>query len=244
MREFGLLGKNISYSFSKRFFTEKFEEEAIDASYRNFDLDSIMDLKEMLHENPEVEGLNVTIPYKEAILPFLDDIDPDAEKIKAVNTIKISQEGKLKGFNTDFIGFEESLKPYLQDHHKKALILGTGGASKAIYYALEKMGIEATFVSRTADDYMYSYEELDDIAFREHQIIINCTPIGTYPNVTEYPDIPVEEITPKHLVFDLIYNPPVTKLMELSQLRGATVLNGLKMLEIQADEAWKIWNRK
>ena len=244
MREFGLLGKNISYSFSKSFFTEKFEEEDIDASYRNFDLDSIADLKEMLQENPDVEGLNVTIPYKEAILPMLDDIDPDAQNIKAVNTVKISEEGKLKGYNTDYIGFSESLKPYLQDHHKKALILGTGGASKAINYALQKMGIDSTFVSRTADEHMYSYEELDDIALREHQLIINCTPIGTYPNVSDCPEIPVEEITSKHLVFDLIYNPPITKLMELSKVRGATVLNGLKMLEIQADEAWKIWNRK
>lgn len=244
MRKFGLVGKNISYSFSEGFFSEKFNEENIDASYRNFDLDSITDLKEVLEKNPEVEGLNVTIPYKEAILPFLDDIDPDAENIKAVNTIKVSEGGRLKGYNTDFIGFAESLKPHLQEHHKKALILGTGGASKAINYALDKMGIEAAFVSRTADEHMYSYEELDELVLREYQLIINCTPIGTYPNVSDCPDVPIGAINSQHLVFDLIYNPPVTRLMELSKVRGATVLNGLKMLEIQADEAWKIWNMK
>ena len=244
MTKYGLIGKNISYSFSRGFFTRKFERENINATYENFDLKSIIQFPEILEQNHDLRGLNVTIPYKESIMPFLDELDPEASEIGAVNTVTIKTSGKTKGFNTDYFGFLQALKPHLDGHQEKALILGTGGASKAVVYALNKLGIQSKFVSRKPGPEALSYEKLDKKVLSEHSIIINCTPLGTSPNVIEMPPIPVSEITSKHLVFDLIYNPPVTKLMELSKLNGASVLNGMKMLELQAEKAWEIWNRK
>ena len=244
MRKFGLIGRNISYSFSRNYFAEKFSRENIDASYENFDLQDLSEFPKILKKNQGLEGLNVTIPYKEAILPFLDTVDPIASEIGAVNTIKIGKIGKLSGFNTDYFGFLEAIRPFLRDQHKKALILGTGGASKAVVYALDSENIQTTFVSRKPSKNVISYEDLDKEVLEDHLLIINCTPLGTFPNTADYPNIPIQHISPKHLVFDLIYNPPVTKLMELAKLNGATVANGLKMLEMQAEKAWQIWQQE
>ena len=242
MLRFGLLGKNISYSFSRGYFTEKFSREGISASYENFDLQEISEFPEVFKNNPDLKGLNVTIPYKEQIMPFLDALDPIASEIGAVNTIRIEKSGKLTGFNTDHSGFAEAIRPHLKKHHKKALVLGTGGASKAVQYALKSLGIEVQFVSRKPGKNILSYDQLGEQIFSEYTIIVNCTPLGTFPNTEVFPPIPVELIIPEHLIFDLIYNPPVTKLMKLAHAQGATVVNGQKMLELQAEKAWEIWN--
>ena len=241
MRTFGLLGKNIDYSFSRKHFSEKFSKENIDAEYLNFDIPSIEDFPEIIKKN-KLAGLNVTIPYKEAIIPFLDSLDNHSENIRAVNTIKFEKNGSLRGFNTDFWGFQEALKPHLKPHHQKAIILGTGGASKAIAYALELLSIEYKFVSRNPEDDQLSYHDLDKEIIEDHTIVINCTPLGTFPNTEVHPEIPFDFITENHLIFDLIYNPSETKLMQLSAQKGATTVNGLKMLQLQAKKAWEIWN--
>ncbi|MGI0107719.1 shikimate dehydrogenase family protein [Salinimicrobium sp. WS361] len=243
MLKFGLVGRNISYSFSRKFFSEKFSRENIDASYENFDLQEIKEFPEVLAKNPELKGLNVTIPYKEAIFPFLDSLDETAQQIGAVNTIKVERNGSLTGYNTDYFGFLEALKPFLKPHHKKALILGTGGASKAVNYALDSLGITTTLVSRSPSKNAISYQQLSEEKLEEHTVIINTTPLGTHPNIEEYPPLPVDFLGSKHLLFDLIYNPAQTALMKLAAARGATVLNGEKMLELQALKAWEIWNR-
>lgn len=242
MKKYGLIGKNISYSFSRGYFKEKFERQHIEATYENFDLKNLDVFPEILEQNPELRGLNVTIPYKQEIIPFLDEIDIEASEIGAVNTIKIKLTGKTEGYNTDYYGFLKSLKPHLNSHHDKALILGTGGASKAVVYALNKLGIESKFVSRNPSPDAFSYEELDENVLSQYAVIVNCTPLGTFPDISEMPPIPVSAITSKHLVFDLIYNPSVTRLMELSRQNGAVVINGMKMLELQAEKAWEIWN--
>lgn len=242
MRKFGLLGRNISYSFSKSYFSKKFREEGTDAAYENFDLPEVKGIRDVLERNPALEGFNVTIPYKEEIILFLDELDPVAGEIGAVNTVKVSKEGKLVGFNTDYFGFCESIRPYLNENHKKALILGTGGASKAIAYGLESMGIPYKFVSRNPSEDRLSYDQLSGTVMQEHQIIINCTPLGTSPKTEEYPALPIHLISPRHLVFDLIYNPSETRLMKLASGEGATTANGLRMLELQAEKAWEIWN--
>ena len=244
MRKFGLVGRNISYSFSRKFFSEKFSTEGIDATYENFDLQDISEFPEVIKTNPELAGLNVTIPYKQAIFPFLDELDPIAEEIGAVNTIKVGADAKLTGFNTDYFGFSQALLPHLKSRHKKALVLGTGGASKAVVYALKTLGISSQFVSRSASENAISYTDLDTDVMEEHLLLINCTPLGTFPNNSEYPDIPIQNIGKNHLVFDLIYNPPVTKLLELAKTNGATILNGREMLEFQAEKAWEIWNSR
>lgn len=240
MRNFGLLGKNIDYSFSRKYFSEKFEKENINARYRNFDMASIEEFPEIIGTN-DISGLNVTIPYKEKIMEYLDRLDSHAARIRAVNTIKFEADGSLTGYNTDYWGFMESLKPHLRSHHQKALILGTGGASKAVAYALKLLNIEYDFVSRNADA-GFTYDELDKSSIRDHQILINCTPLGTYPNVEKHPSVPVEYLSEKHLIFDLVYNPSETRLMKLAAENGASVLNGLRMLELQAEKAWEIWN--
>lgn len=242
MREFGLLGKNISYSFSRHYFSQKFEKLGIDASYKNFDLPEIYGFREVLENQPQLEGLNVTIPYKEQIIPFLDELDRTAAEIGAVNTIKISEKGKLTGYNTDHFGFVESLKPFLKPIHRRALILGTGGASKAVAFGLRSMDLPFHYVSRKASETTLSYEQLSKDIIQAHQIIINCTPLGTSPKTETYPAIPVEYISEDHLIFDLIYNPAETLLMKLASEKGSTVVNGLRMLELQAERAWEIWN--
>ncbi|MCG9973123.1 shikimate dehydrogenase family protein [Christiangramia crocea] len=241
MRTFGLLGRNIDYSFSRKYFSEKFQKENIDAEYRNFDVDSIEKFPYVLRNNI-ISGLNVTIPYKEEIIPFLDHLDPHSREIQAVNTVKFEKDGSLCGYNTDYWGFLESLKPFLKPHHKKAIILGTGGASKAIAYALKLLEIDYQFVSRKKAAHIFSYKELNKEIFENHTLVINCTPLGTFPNTDNYPDVPVEYFSKNHLVFDLVYNPSETRLMQLAAEKGATTLNGLRMLELQAEKAWEIWN--
>lgn len=215
----------------------------IPASYQNFDLQDISEFPVILKKNPDLSGLNVTIPYKEQIISYLDELDPEAEKIGAVNTIKFTP-GKLIGYNTDHFGFSEAIRPLLKEQHKKALILGTGGASKAVAYALEKLEIIPVYVSRTSREAGFTYRDLDRKILQDHSVIVNCTPLGTSPRTEESPNIPIEFITSDHLVFDLIYNPGETRLMRLAAGKGAQVCNGLKMLELQAEKAWEIWNRR
>lgn len=243
MNRYGLIGRNISYSFSRHYFSEKFAAEGIAASYENFDLQDISEFPEIIRQHPDLRGLNVTIPYKEEIFPFLNALDPVAAEIGAVNTIKIGKDGSLTGFNTDHVGFTGAIKPFLKPYHQKALILGTGGASKAVKYALNSLGIDHTLVSRRASENAISYRDIFEEILRDHLVIVNTTPLGTTPATDEYPALPVNLLTSRHLLFDLIYNPPKTKLMQLAEARGATVLNGKKMLELQAEKAWEIWNR-
>ncbi len=241
---FGLLGKNIAYSFSKGYFTEKFKSLHLkNYDYVNFDIPSIEEFRDIKQKNPNLKGMNVTIPYKEAILPYLDKISRKAEKIGAVNTIKVTRKGNLKGYNTDYHGFKKSIEPLLEPHHKKALILGTGGASKGVAFALDELGILYTFVSREATDESIGYNLVNATTFDNHQIIINCTPLGTSPNTDAYPPIPYEYFTPKHIAHDLIYNPAETIFLKKAKKQGAKIKNGLEMLQYQAEKSWKIWNK-
>ncbi len=242
MSKFGLIGKNIGYSFSKNFFSEKFENENLFHSYENFDIPSIELFPKIISENPNLKGLNVTIPYKEEVIKFLNSLDETAQKIGAVNTIKISETGKLTGFNTDFYGFQKSLENFLPLKKKTALILGTGGASKAIAYALENLDFEFKFVSRTENSNTINYESLNKSIIENHLLIVNCTPLGTFPNIHEYPAIPYGFLTENHLLFDLIYNPAETEFLKQGKTNGAKTANGLRMLELQAEKAWEIWN--
>jgi shikimate dehydrogenase len=243
-KRFGLLGRNINYSFSKGYFTDKFNDENFTGcSYENFDIPEIVVFPEIIKNNPDLKGLNVTIPYKETVMPFLDKLSKKAEQIGAVNTIKITKKGKLKGYNTDYYGFKKSLKPLLQPHHKKALILGTGGASKGVAYALDELGILYTFVSREAKENTIDYNRINATTFDNYQIIINCTPVGTSPNTDLFPLIPYEFFTDKHIAYDLIYNPAETQFLEKAKAQGAQIKNGLDMLVFQAEKAWKIWNK-
>lgn len=243
-RQFGLLGKNISYSFSKKYFTEKFSLEKLDeCAYDNFDVQTIQEFSNVIKNNSNLKGLSVTIPYKESVIPYLSKLSKNAGKIGAVNTIKITKTGKLIGYNTDYYGFKKSLKPLLQPHHKNALILGTGGASKAVAFALEKLGIAYSFVSREKKDGVFSYSQINDEIFKYHPLIINTTPLGTSPNTSEFPPVPFEFFTNKHIAFDLIYNPEQTLFLKKAKENGAITKNGCEMLAFQAEKAWKIWNK-
>ena len=242
-KTYGLIGKNISYSFSKTYFTQKFSKEGIDnARYLNFDIQSIQHFKKTLAAYPNLKGLNVTIPYKETIIPHLDKVSKKAKKIGAVNTIRISKKGKLKGYNTDAYGFKKSIQPVLKSQHQKALILGTGGASKAIAYTLKKLAIKYQFVSRSNDNHL-SYHSLTPAIINEHQIIINCTPLGTHPNVNECPDIPYDTLSKNHILYDLVYNPKETLFLKKGAKKGAKTINGEQMLILQAKKSWEIWNK-
>ncbi|WP_298894777.1 shikimate dehydrogenase [uncultured Psychroserpens sp.] len=242
MSRLGLLGRHISYSFSQEYFSQKFEALQLAFTYENFDLEHISELPQLLKHNPNIKGLNVTIPYKEEVIPYLDALDKKAKKIGAVNTITINSKGKLKGYNTDCYGFKKSIKPFLKSHHKKALILGTGGASKAIAYTFKKLNIKYDYVSRSKKEGVkFTYDNLDLDTIKNYTIIINCTPIGTHPNVNSCPDIPYDGITAKHLLYDLIYNPDETKFLKTGKLQGARTVNGYQMLVFQAEKAWKIW---
>ena len=237
----GLLGKNIDYSFSRSYFSETFTRENLDFSYTNFDIDSLEKLQTIV-SNKSLIGFNVTIPYKEEIIHHLDSINDEAKTIGAVNTVVISSSGKLIGFNTDCWGFAESLRPHLKTHHKKALILGTGGAAKAIAYVLKQFGISFKYVSRKeSDNMLINYNELQSSIIESHKLIINCTPLGTYPNIENAPEIPYEFITNQHILFDLIYNPDKTLFLKKGEARGATIINGYKMLVLQAERAFQIW---
>ena len=241
MAKYGLIGHNIGYSFSKTFFNYKFEKEKRNDSYENFDIPVLSEMSKILENNPDLKGLNVTIPYKKNIIQLLDEVDKEALQIGAVNTIKINKDGTLKGYNTDHYGFSKALMKFLPIKEKKALVLGTGGASKAVKYVLEIMNFEVTQVSRTKTENNITYTDLNRDIITQNYLIVNCTPLGTFPNIEEYPDIPYEYLTEDHLAFDLTYNPRETKFMKLSKDRGARKSNGLKMLEYQAKKAWSIW---
>lgn len=243
--KFGLVGRNIHYSFSKMYFAEKFKVDGLtNHSYENYDIDAISDLKIVLTQDPNIKGLNVTIPYKVDVMPLLHKISKKAAKIGAVNTIRISKKGKLKGYNTDWIGFTKSITPLLESHHKNALILGTGGASKAIVYALKKLKIKSTLVSREKKKDTLSYEDLDENAFAKYTIVINCSPVGTFPNVNECPKLPYELFTDRHIAYDLIYSPEESTFLTKAKEQGAVIKNGYSMLVFQAEAAWEIWNKK
>ena len=243
-KRFGLLGRNISYSFSKGYFTDKFANENFEGcTYENFDIEDISTFPEIIKNTLDLKGLNVTIPYKETVLPFLDKLSKKAALIGAVNTIKITKKGKLKGYNTDYYGFKKSLQPLLKEHHKKALILGTGGASKAVAFALQELQISYAFVSRETKENAINYDLINATTFDNYQIIINSTPVGTSPNVDLFPIIPYEYFTKKHIAFDLIYNPAETHFLKKAKENGAQIKNGLDMLIYQAEKAWKIWNK-
>ena len=243
-KRFGLLGRNISYSFSKGYFTDKFNNENFAGyTYENFDIPEITAFPEVIKNTLDLKGLNVTIPYKETVIPFLNKLSKKAAIIGAVNTIKITKKGKLKGYNTDYYGFKKSLQPLLQAHHKKALILGTGGASKGVAFALDELDIPYTFVSREAKENGIDYDRINATTFDNYQIIINATPVGTSPNVEAFPLIPYEFFTDKHIAYDLIYNPAETQFLKKAKLQGAQIKNGLNMLIFQAEKAWKIWNK-
>jgi shikimate dehydrogenase len=244
MPKFGLIGKNIDYSFSKKYFEAKFTDALFeDYSYENFDILSINEFKAILQNNPDLKGLNVTIPYKEEIIPLLDKLSKKAEAIGAVNVIRFTKKGKTKGYNSDAYGFKKSIEPLLQPHHKRALILGTGGAAKAVAFALNELSIGYAFVSRNPNDDAIGYDKINSTTFDDYQIIINCTPMGTFPNVANAPELPYQYFTDKHLAYDLIYNPEETEFLKKAKKQGATTKNGLEMLQLQAEKAWEIWNR-
>jgi len=242
-RLYGLIGKNIGHSFSKKYFTDRFAQTgANDCIYENFDLAQIDDFNTILTQHPNLRGLNVTIPYKETIIPYLDELSNKAQKIGAVNVIRLKN-GKLKGYNSDTYGFKKSLKPLLESHHKKALILGTGGAAKAVAFALQELDIPYAFASRKSGSNTIAYQHINATTFDNFQIFINCTPLGTAPNIKDCPDIPYEYFSEKHLAYDLIYNPEETLFLKKAKKKGAKTKNGWQMLVFQAEKAWRIWNR-
>lgn len=242
-RQFGLLGKRLDYSFSKSFFTDYFSKHQIEAVFSNLETSDLPTWMES-EEAKQLDGFSVTIPYKQEIIPFLDALSPEAEVIGAVNVVQ-RIDGKLIGHNTDAFGFQQSIKPFLDFRHQKALILGTGGASKAIAYVLKNIGLDVLYVSRNPQgDNQFAYEDVNEYMLKACKMIVNCTPLGTSPNFEESPAIPFEFITSDHFVVDLIYNPEQTKLLRESSERGAITLNGLSMLKEQALKAWEIWNQK
>lgn len=240
MRKYGLLGKKLDHSFSKSFFTDFFAKNNIEASYENIAVD---DLEAWFHggQARELSGFNVTIPYKEAVIPFLDEISEEARQIGAVNTVK-NENGKLKGYNTDAFGFQQSIKPFLNNRHERVLILGTGGASKAVAYVLKQIGLNVIFASRHPEgENQFPYEAINEHMVNACKMIVNCTPVGTWPNVDEKPDFPTQYLTPDHFVADLIYNPEKTKLLQEAEAKGSIVMNGHSMLKEQALRAWEIF---
>lgn len=246
MKKFGIIGYPLGHSFSPGYFNEKFENEHIDAHYDKYELPIITDLQGVLDYTPELCGFNVTIPYKEKVMAYLDVISPEARAIGAVNVVKVTHKdnGKpyLEGFNSDIIGFSRSIQPILEKHHKKALILGTGGASKAVNYGLKQLGLETLFVSRTMRDNTIQYAQITPQLLEEYTVIVNCTPCGMAPHFEECPDIPYEALTSKHLLYDLIYNPDETLFLKKGKEQGAITKNGLEMLLLQAEAGWEIWN--
>jgi len=257
MRLFGLIGHPLSHSFSKKYFTDKFIKEQIeDCSYELFSLDNISKFPSLISKNPNLEGLNVTIPYKVAILPFLDELDESAKEVGAVNCIKIMRDNpsgyksktrndniKLVGFNTDAYGFQRALMPYLKPYHKGALIIGTGGAAKAVGYCLKKLEIDSTYISRNPkSEFYFRFADFKEQDYKDTLLIVNASPIGMVPNQKTFPPIVYSALTPKHLLFDLVYNPKETLFMQKGKKAGAIVCGGLQMLQYQADKSWDIWN--
>ncbi len=248
MNQFGLIGYPLSHSFSASYFTEKFKKENItDAQYQLFPIHNIQEIQSLLESEPFLKGLSVTIPYKEKIIPYLDALDEVVIKVGAVNTIDISLKNNrkyLKGYNTDVIGFEKTLRPLLKSHHLQALVLGSGGASKAVVYVLEKLHIPYKIVSRSIHADFLNYQQLTPDIIENHQIVINTTPVGMYPDIDACPDFPYTLLSSTHLLYDLIYNPEETLFLKKGKLQGATTQNGLEMLIFQAEAAWDIWNTK
>jgi shikimate dehydrogenase len=246
MKQYGVIGNPLHHSYSKAYFNEKFQEQAIDARYDNYLLPTIKDVMKVLNDTPNLCGLNVTIPYKEQVMEYLDEIDDEAKEIGAVNVIKITEKnGKrfLKGYNSDWFGFTEAIKPFLKPHHTHALILGTGGASKGILYALKKLKINTQFVSRDPSKGL-TYKQLTKEILQQYTIVVNTTPVGTFPEVKHCPPIPYHFLTDKHLVYDLIYNPIRTLFLHQAETRGATTCNGWQMFLNQAHKAYVIWEGK
>lgn len=243
----GLIGKSISHSFSRSYFEKKFSELKLkEYHYFNFDLENLDTLSQIISDN-KLSGFNVTKPYKETVIPFLDELDETAKEIGAVNCVKVLwNENKPYsiGYNTDYYGFAQSIKPFLEPIHQKALILGTGGASKAIQYALKSVGVDVYFVTSSEKKLpnCFLYEELNEHILNAFKLIVNCTPLGIYPKIEEFPNIPYQFVSEQHLCYDLIYNPEETLFLKKSKEHGATIINGLNMLKLQADKAWEIWN--
>ncbi len=247
MDKYGLIGYPLGHSFSKNYFNEKFLNEKIDAEYINFEIPTIELLPEVLASNPELKGLNVTIPFKERVISYLDTVSPEARAIGAVNCIRVEHKGgtiNLKGYNSDVIGFTKSIEPILDRYHKKALVLGTGGASKAVSYGLNSLGIETISVSRFERPGTIQYDKITPEVVREYTLIVNCTPIGMYPNIETCPSLPYEALTERNLLYDVIYNPDKTLFMKKGEQMGSRVKNGLEMLLLQAFANWKIWNNE
>jgi len=248
MDKYGLIGYPLGHSFSISYFNQKFADEGINAKYENFEISSIDQLQEILDVNPDLKGLNVTIPYKEKVMEYLDNVTPEAQAIGAVNVIKVTHEGrrvKLKGYNSDVIGFTQSIESLLDKKwHKKALILGTGGASKAINYGLKSLGIETVFVSRYERPGTIQYESITPEVVKEYNVIVNCTPLGMFPHTDECPQLPYEAMDYHNILYDLIYNPDETMFMRKGRQYGAEAKNGLEMLLLQAFASWEFWNEK
>lgn len=248
MDKYGLIGYPLGHSFSISYFNQRFQDEGIDAVYENYEIPNIDALAEILDSNPELKGLNVTIPYKEKVIPFLDSISPEARAIGAVNVIRVTHRGnktELKGFNSDVIGFTKSIEPMLDKKwHQKALILGTGGASKAIDYGLRSLGLETVFVSRYERPNTIQYKTITPEIVKEYNVIVNCTPLGMYPKTEECPDLPYEAMDSHTILYDLIYNPDETLFMKRGAQYGANVKNGLEMLLLQAFASWEFWHEK
>lgn len=247
MKVYGLIGKTLSHSFSQRYFSQKFKEENIqDHDYRLYELPTIRDFAQLRQSDPNLRGFNVTIPYKEEIIPYLDNLDSIAQRIQAVNVIKVESDGSLTGYNSDYFGFRKSVEGWLDSDPKllKALVLGTGGAAKAVWTALEDLGIEYRKVSRTTGGGNLGYDQLraEPELMNQNRLIINTTPIGTTPNIDEAPDLEYSRISEGHYLFDLIYNPERTLFLKIGSERGAKIKNGQEMLELQAEKSWEIWN--
>lgn len=245
MTKYGLIGYPLGHSFSLGYFNEKFRNEGIDAEYINYEIPGINDLVEILETTPELKGLNVTIPYKQQVMKFLHAVSPEAKAIGAVNVIRVEHKGNktfLKGYNSDVIGFTKSIEPLLEKYHQKALILGTGGAAKAVDYGLRSLGLETLFVSRTKKKDAITYQELKPKYIETYNVIVNCTPVGMYPRIDECPDLPYEAMNNHTLLYDLLYNPDETLFMRKGIAQGATVKNGLEMLLLQAFAGWEFWN--
>ncbi len=246
MRTYGLIGFPLSHSFSRAFFTDKFARENKNEQYLNFEIDSITLFPGIVESQPELAGLNVTIPYKQQVIPFLDGLDTVASGTGAVNTIRVRREADrifTEGFNTDVAGFSGSIRPLLKPWHRSALILGTGGAAKAVVYSFNQMGINWMQVSRNpSGGKSISYEMINRALLEEFMVVVNTTPVGTFPDINSFPAIPYHFLTGKHLLFDLVYNPPVTRFLANGAERGAVVRNGREMLELQALKSYEIWN--
>ena len=246
-KQYGLIGYPLGHSFSQRFFTDKFEEEEIDAVYQNYEIADIHEVTRVIEDTHCLQGFNVTIPHKQTIMPLLSSLSDEACEIGAVNVVKVDRKGDdilLKGYNSDVVGFVDSIKPLLKEQHSKALVLGTGGASKAIVYGLKKLGVEVQLVSRKRNEEAISYEDITEEMLSRFKLLVNCTPLGTYPDIDSAPDIPYQYLGEEHLLYDLVYNPDKTEFLRRGECQGARIKNGAEMLRLQALEAWRIWEEE